>query len=498
MTLYYIIIKSIDILDINLLLDYTAANPKNTSRKMMKKSKLNLLGTGIALSLVTSTLLHATNGDNLISVGAKARGMGGTGIALSHGAESTLSNPALITSVEGTQISFGGTLFMPDIHTSFAGNSQFGNPGDGPGGPMTDPMNPGSAFFDQDNFRSDATRSVIPSVSIASKITENFYVGIGMFGTAGMGTDYRNAGVPGTMRAPDATHPAGSVNYANFNMITNLQLMQFAVPLAYKTSGFSIALTPILQYGNLDMNFVLPTPAGNMNIGNGLAQDFGFGWSIGASYDFSESGVEGLVLGAVYKSSIEMTYDGQIASSAAYFGLGDIGDTLEQPAEFGVGVSYVMGEHTFAFDYRNVQWSDSKGYSFVDWEDQDVWAVGYQYSRDNWALRIGYNYSKSPVVNQNASFSGMPTPEAMKAASVNFFNLLGFPATAEQHYTVGGTYAFNDTFSLDLAYVYSPTSTKTFDLGVYSAPPSMGGMGLESIRTEHQEDSVSFQLNYTF
>jgi long-chain fatty acid transport protein len=193
-----------------------------------------------------------------------------------------------------------------------------------------------------------------------------------------------------------------------------------------------------------------------------------------------------------------MTYEGQIASSAAYFGLGEMGDTLEQPAEFGVGISYVMGQHTFAFDYKNIQWSDTLGYGYVGWEDQDVFAFGYQYEQDNWALRLGYNYGKSPVVNQDTSFNGMPTQAAMKAASVNFFNLLGFPATSEKHYTLGGTYALTEAFSIDLAYVYSPTSTKTFDLGVYAAPPSMGGMGLESITTEHQEDSVSFQLSYKF
>ena len=372
------------------------------------------------MSLLTSTLLHATNGDNLISVGAKARGMGGTGIAISHGAESALTNPAMITTIEGTEISFGGSLFMPDIHTSFAGNSQFGNPGDGAGGPGTNPMNPGAAFFDQDNYRSEATRNVIPSVSIAHKINENWYVGIGMFGTAGMGTDYRNAGTPATITPPTGTgsQPAGSVNYANFNMVTNLQLMQFAVPIAYKNSGFSIALTPILQYGNLDMNFKLPTPGGVENVGNGngLAQDFGFGWSIGAAYDASSAGVDGLTIGAVYKSSIEMTYDGQIAHAAGYFGLGEMGDTLEQPAEFGVGISYVMGQHTFAFDYKNVQWSDTLGYGYVEWEDQDVYAFGYQFTQDNWALRAGYNYGSSPVTEQDASFNGMPTQAAHESS----------------------------------------------------------------------------------
>ena len=99
-----------------------------------------------------------------------------------------------------------------------------------------------------------------------------------MFGTAGMGTDYSKAGTPGTYTPGTAAKPYGSINYGNFNMVTNLQLMQFAVPIAYKTNGFSIALTPILQYGNLDMNIKLPTATGGIeNVGNGLAQDFGFG-----------------------------------------------------------------------------------------------------------------------------------------------------------------------------------------------------------------------------
>jgi long-chain fatty acid transport protein len=56
----------------------------------MKQNKMNFLQTGVVLSLLTSTLLHATNGDNLIGVGTKARGMGGAGIGVSHCAESTL------------------------------------------------------------------------------------------------------------------------------------------------------------------------------------------------------------------------------------------------------------------------------------------------------------------------------------------------------------------------------------------------------------------------
>jgi len=70
----------------------------------------------VTLSLIAATTLHATNGDNLIGIGAKSRGMGGTGIAVSHGAESALANPALITSVEGTEISFGGNIVCSNYY----------------------------------------------------------------------------------------------------------------------------------------------------------------------------------------------------------------------------------------------------------------------------------------------------------------------------------------------------------------------------------------------
>jgi long-chain fatty acid transport protein len=388
------------------------------------------LGKLITLSLITSTMLHATNGDNLIAVGAKARGMGGTGIAVSHGAESALSNGALITSVENTEITFGGTLFMPDISTEIAG------------------MGP--------EYTSDADTNMIPEVSIAHKINDNWYIGVGMWGTGGMGVDYSN--VPG-----------------NFQMVTNLQLMQFGVPIAYKTDGLSLAVTPILQYGNLDIDYdSTGMPGGGPN-GAGLAQDFGFGYNLGLAYDFAENGIKGLTFGAMYKSTIEMEYDPQLSSAMAGFGVTPFSDTLEQPEEYGVGIAYAMGQHTFAFDYKKIKWSEAEGYGDYGWDDSDVYAVGYQYTENEWAIRLGYNHASSAVVEtENSLF--------------NMLNLLGFPATAEDHYTVGGSYQFTNAFSLDLAYVHSPSNTETF---------SIAPMG-STISTDHEENSVSFQLAYKF
>ncbi len=426
----------------------------------MKKGKMIAIQV-ITLSLITSTLLQATNGDTLIAVGTKARGMGGTGIAVSHGAESTLINPALITSVENVEISFGGTVFMPDI------SAEMGR------APL---------------YESDANINVIPSVSIANKINDNWFVGVGMWGTAGMGVDYRNAHMD----------PRDS---GNMHMVTNLQLMQFGIPIAYKNYGFSIALTPLLQYGALDINY---NDFMGSSVGTGVSQDLNFGYSIGGTYDFGSVGAEGLTIGAVYKSKIDMDYSDQLSVATQPFvdaGIfpGAMGNHLEQPAEIGVGIAYIMGAHSFAFDYRNIQWSDAQGYQDFGWEDQDVYAVGYEYVQENWALRLGYNHASHPIA-EAPSGPQMITPGNYAQAggnALNLFNLLGFPATAEDHYTVGGTYAFTESFALDLAYVYAPETETTMNT-IVGLDPSTGTMFTGPSTVYHAESTFSIQLTYKF
>ena len=261
--------------------------------------------------------------------------------------------------------------------------------------------------------------------------------------------------------------------------------MQFAVPIAYKTEGLSLAIAPVVQYGNLDINYY--HSMADMSFGAGLAQDFGFGYNLGIAYDLSANGVAGLTLGAMYKSAIEMTYDNQLSTATSGFVPpfpAPMGDDLEQPEEYGVGIAYEMGQHTFAFDYKKIKWSDAKGYGDFGWDDSDVYAFGYQYTENEWAVRLGYNYASSAVVDNG--YGGM----SAAAAAINMFNLLGFPATAEQHYTVGASYEFTNAFSLDLAYVYQKNNSETFDISALGMFPT--------ITTDHSEDSVSFQLCYKF
>ncbi len=398
----------------------------------------------IAALALGATSAFATNGSNLIATGAKARSMGGACIGTSHGAESGLNNVALMTTVEDTEISFGGTFFNANVENYNSMNM-------GPGGDYTS------------SGESKADLSVIPEVSLANKIGDNFYIGVGMWGTAGMGVDYR-----------------GVQNKGQMEMVTNVQSMQFGVPLAYKIDNFSIGITPILQYGSLDINYVLPAPMGGTNVGSGIAQDLAFGYNLGIAYEIS-----GLTLGAIYKSKIDMEYTGSLSGAIQGFGVTTYtNDTLSTPAEMGLGASYNIDEHTIAMDYKRIAWSDADGYKDFEWEDQDVLALGYEYATKGWAARVGFNYAKSPI---SEAKDGIVNSAGLSDGVVNTFNLLGFPGMIESHYTVGGTYNFSEQFSTDLAYVFAPEVSETYKnfLG-------------QNITTKHSQNSLSIQINYIF
>jgi len=406
---------------------------------MKKTIKLAVVA---ALALGT-TSAFATNGATLTGMGAEARGMAGTGIGIAHGAESALTNPALITSIDKTEISFGGTLFMPDVTYGSQGGS---------------------------TASSAADMSMIPEVSLATKINDNFYIGIGMWGTGGMGVDYR-----------DAAASAGTMN-----MVTNLQLMQFGVPLAYTNSGFSIAVTPILQYGSLDINYVADTTGdGTANDnGMGVAQDLKFGYNIGLAYK-----LDNITLGAIYKSQIDMEYKGFSHVVKPFTRNTYSNDKLSTPAEIGLGVSYTFGEHAVALDYKIIQWSDAKGYEDFEWDDQDVISLGYEYKAKNWAARVGYNYASSPISEQSGAYTNSAN---LNGYTINMFNLLGFPGIVESHYAVGGSYTFSQQTSLDVAFTYAPEVTETYTAFNQQANQTY------DITTTHSQTGVSAQLNFNF
>ncbi len=368
----------------------------------------------ILLSAITSAALFATNGDLMIGDGAKATGMGGVGMAVSHGAESLYANPAMIKDVKGSEFSGYVTIFQPDVNFKSDAHPQ-----------LTSAMTATS--------KSDADSSFIPGFAYVHRNNENIVWGISLAGTAGMGTDYEKA----------------KQNSGVFGMQTELGIAKLSIPVAYTTGDLTVAVAPVLQYSTLEINY--QTPAGASQ--NKKDSSVGLGFTAGLAYDLGD-----LTLGGLYKSKIEANYKGNISNAMRDFGVTSVtsADQLDQPSEIGVGAAYKMGNNTFAFDVKQVQWSDATGYKDFGWKDQNVIALGYQYATPTWAVRAGYNHGKSPIQELDGATS-------FDNASVNFFNLSGFPAIVEDHYTLGTDYAVSKALTFSLAGVYSPEVTNIFN-----------------------------------
>ncbi len=376
----------------------------------------------ISISLISAMALFATNGDGLIGLGAKSRAMGGVGIATYFGAENVLSNPALISNSKGGQIDFGATYFAPSIKTN--------------------------------GSKSKADKNVIPEVSVSEKVNNNFAYGIGMYGSAGMGVDFRDSNNPSLMKAR-----------------TNLLLMKFAPAIAYHKSSFAIGFAPVIQYGSLDIAY----KNGTTQVGEGTSDDFGLGFETGLTYNVNSN----LRVGAVYKSAISMTYDHTLSVAAAGFGMA-MSDKLQQPAEYGAGVSYNFHYFNVSFDYKKIKWGSAEGYKDFGWKDQDVYAIGAKYEKDGTWYGIGYNYAKNPITNYQTT--GRDTK-----AKLNSFNYIMFPATEESHYSIGAGTRITKHLSLDFDVVYAPEKTV-----------SSTGYGGGNITIKHSETSAAFSMRYSF
>ncbi len=374
-----------------------------------------------SLSLASAMTLFATNGDVLIGLGAKSRAMGGVGIATYFGAENTLSNPALLSNSKGGQVDFGATYFAPTIKTN--------------------------------GSKSKADKNVIPEVSISEKINNRFSYGIGIYGSAGMGVDFRDSNNPSLMKSR-----------------TNLLLMKFAPAIAYKNSGFAFGFAPVVQYGSLDIAYNNGT-----QVGSGSNDDFGLGFEMGLTYDINSI----LRVGAVYKSAISMTYKHELSTAAQGFGM-IMSDKLQQPAEYGIGLSYSFKNYNISFDYKRIKWANADGYKDFGWKNQNVYAVGAKYEKSGTWYGIGYNYAKNPITKYS-------TTGFDKNAKLNSFNYIMFPATEESHFSIGAGTKITNHLSLDFDIVYAPQKTV-----------STTGYGEGSITVKHSETSTAFSMRYSF
>jgi long-chain fatty acid transport protein len=388
----------------------------------------NKITTLAAALLLTAATVDATEGLNLIGVGPVQQGTAGAGVASAKDSSWLILNPAGLTDIErGANASF--QIFAPDrsINSTFSAGA----------GEQRDD----SIFY-------------IPALSTSFGCChgDDGYLGIGLYGTSGMGVDYTLGRVGADTNFdtfPDT--PQGQVD-----QLTELAIAKLTVTYARKfDNGFSFGAGPVFVYSRfrtdmLNSSFVPQSGKWDEAVG------------IGAIVGVNQKINDRLTVGASYISEQFLTEFDEYNNLLA--------DSLNLPQQLTVGLAYKLRDDLeVVTDYRWVGWSklSTIGDQF-GWDDQHIVKAGLTWdATERLTLRGGISHGNSPISSDSA-----------------FANAL-FPAIVQTHASCGASVAF-EKFSLDLAY------THAFDESITAT-----GFGAGTEISMHQ-NSLTVGLNWPF
>jgi len=368
------------------------------------RNRLTILA---ATVLLAATTVKATEGINLIGIGPVQQGTAGAGVASAKDSTWLILNPAGLTDV-GRQVDTSFQYFAP-VRTI----NSTANPGAGT-------QEDDSAFF-------------IPSISASFGCCrgEGGFVGIGLYGTSGMGVDYDQARVAGQR-----------------DRMTQLSIAKMTLTYAQAfDNGFSIGAGPVLVLSRFrtDMFNGVASESGDWDTAVGA------GFVIGVNQKINDR----LKIGASYMSEQFMTEFSEYKTL--------LNGSLNLPQQLTVGLAYnVRTNVEVVLDYRWVGWDQLSTLSGqFGWEDQNIVKAGVTWNaNDRLTLRSGISHGNSPIGND-----------------VAFANSL-FPAIMKTHLACGASYAF-DNFDLNFAYVHALEASATdsgnnTDISMYQNSLTLG------------------------
>jgi long-chain fatty acid transport protein len=368
------------------------------------------------ISILVSSQALATNGYFSHGVGIKAKGMGGVSIALPQDALAGGSNPATMALI-GNRFDAGVDLFRPQREAEISGSA----------GGFTD------GHFDAN----ESSYFPVPEFGYNRVIDEALTVGVSIFGHGGMNVDYK------TNIPLFGTTPVG----------TDMSQL-FVVPnMSYKIAEghyFGVGLNVVGQRLEIKgaQNFAAAPPS--TSPGNVTNRDYSYSYGSGLRIGWLGQVTDRFSVGATYQTRTWMSefddYKGLLAEQGDF----DI------PENFGVGISFKANPQlTIGADVVRIRYSDvnslgnpianlptgglgSDAGAGFGWDDQTVWKLGLEYeANDDWTLRAGWNYGKSPI-----------------SSSETAFNIFA-PATVENHITLGATWKLDKHREVTLSYMHA-------------------------------------------
>lgn len=452
-----------------------------------------------------SPLAYATNGMNMAGYGPIAESMGGVSMAYDNGAAGMISNPATLGMMPSGTARVD--IALGDLMPEATGQG----------------------------VKSSAKNFYMPALGYVRK-DNNLAWGVGVMAQGGMGTEYANSAVFGTL----VNMGAGVVADPGLKNKSEVGIARVMFPLAFDVNDqFTIGGSIDYLWGGMDVSWLIDgahfaslmgmgpaagqfgTVSGSMVTAFGAGfgtlynnMDYGYfdfgtgskftqkattsGWAGNLGFTFKAN--DKLTIGGVYHAKTSLkdmdTGAGGATASFAVSG-GSMGaatvpvtgqvvvHNFQWPETYGLGLAYEANDQwNLMADYKRINWAGvMKNFNMSFIADNVAANGGFAGTRmdltyyQNWknqdVIELGAAYKYSDALTLR--FGGNFANNPIPNAYVTPL----FPAIMKDHYTAGFGYKFSKEDTMDASFVYAPKVTATNNWGAAGGSNqtiSLGGM----------------------
>ncbi|MFA0196047.1 outer membrane protein transport protein [Vibrio artabrorum] len=346
--------------------------------------------------------------------------------AMADGADAQWRNPAMLTYLEGTQVSVGAIYVDPNIDIDGTSTSMMGST----------PSN--SSDF--------AHSAVIPNFYVSHKYNDKFALGFAAGTNYGMETDLGK--------------DFGGANHGNEAKVTTMELNLNA---AYQVLD-SVSIGGGLRYVMADGHFGAASTANSLvplPVGTALkymeGDDTAWGWQVGTAWQINENNR----LGFTYKSEVDLTLEGH----AKGVGFDAVAKALTTPVKSQYNGSLQLALPATAelasFHqltekvalHASVNWTNWSSFKelvadipeFGPASSQDIKQENWE---DNYRFAIGTTYQMTPKLSLRSgiAYDTSAVSEEHRTATI--------PETDRTWLSIGAGYQWSEQLTLDAGFTY--------------------------------------------
>ncbi|MCQ8867793.1 outer membrane protein transport protein [Vibrio splendidus] len=384
----------------------------------MKMNK-TLLSAAVAVGLLsTSTVTHAA-GFQLAEYSATGLGRAYAGeAAMADGADAQWRNPAMLTYLEGTQVSVGAIYVDPNIDIDGTSTSMMGQ----------------STSSNSSDF---AHSAVIPNFYVSHKYNDKFALGFAAGTNYGMETDLGK--------------DFGGANHGNEASVTTMELNLNAAYQVLESVSIGGGVRYIMAEGSFGAvstaNSLVPLPAGTA-LKYMEGDDTAWGWQVGTAWQINESNR----LGFTYKSEVDLTLEGY----AKGFGFNQANPAahksgsmdLALPATAELASFHQLTEKVAV--HASINWTNWSSFKelVADFPGENSVEIKQENWEDNYRFALGTTYQMTPklALRSGIAYDTSAVSEEHRTATI--------PETDRTWLSIGAGYQWSEQLTLDAGFTY--------------------------------------------